>query len=190
MKKKIKIPLSDMSQYTRHKVPEKYEILIQRYEKTYKFSNQKKAQKFITALENQITKDLNELTIHFSYCSSVNISLIKFCNYLDLKKLRNDLDRSIDNYAILLNHPLRSSDVLATYVSNMLYDVDIVYTTYKRLMRENNRLNFLYTDVISHYDAFVRLKKQVNNTLYNFEPVSSKYYELVLTSDVPNLKIA
>jgi len=190
MKKKVQIPLVDVSTLTRRKLKKKYQILIQRNERTYKFSNQKKAQKFVIALENQITKDLNELTLHFSYCSKVNISLIKFCDYLDLKKLRSDLERSIDNYAILLNHPLRSSDILATYVSNMLYDVDMVYVTYKRLMRENNRLNYLYTDVISHYDAYLRLKKQVNNTLYNFEPISSKYYELIITKETPNLKIA
>ena len=190
MKKKIKIPIWNVSDSFRNvKKSEKYSILIQRNEKVYKFRNLKNAKKFVTSLENQITSDLIELNQYFSFCHKINIDLIRFCDSNKLRKLRNRLNGNIDNYSRLLSHPLAQSDILSVYVTNMLYDLEIIFQDYKNLIRANNRLNFIYADVICKEKAYKRLQSDVKRTLYEFEPIHADF-ELIQKPKYINLKIA
>jgi len=190
MKKKVHIPIFNVSDSFKNvKKSEKYSVLIQRAEKCYKFQNLKAAQKFITSLENQITSDLIELNQYFNFCHKINVDLIRFSDCHQLKKLRKKLNRNIDNYSNLLEHPLQHSDVLGLYVSNMLYDLELIFTDYKNLVRSNNRLNFIYSDIICKEKSYKRLQTDIKKTLYDYEPINSSY-ELVKKENYFNLKIA
>jgi hypothetical protein len=172
MQKKIKLEIKDLRDSFGHKnQKEPYYLFIEYGSKSFYFSNEKKAKKWLTQFETLATDFIRELMYHAPSLHENNIILTPYLDLPKLMKLQNELNFIEKRYWILFNN----DDISIGREINLLYHhIELQYEFYKDFFRTNNRFTFQYQKSIYALKSLKRLKKEFDHLLISKENTKIK----------------
>jgi hypothetical protein len=184
MQKRIKLEIKDLRKsfgYMNQKEP--YFLFIEYGTKSFYFSNEKKAKKWLTEFETLSTDFIRELMYHSPCLRENTIILTPYLGISKLEKLQGDLNFIEKRYWTLFNN----NEISIGREINLMYDtIESQYSFYKGFFRTNNRFNFQYQKSIYALKSLKRLKKEFDHLLESKE--NTKVKETVVITSY--LKIA
>lgn len=172
MQKKINLEIKDLRKsFGKKNQKEPYYLFIEYGTKSFYFSNEKKAKKWLVQFENLSRDFIRELMFHVPNLHENNIILIPFLDLPKLTTLQNELNFIQKRYWILFN---RQDLSIGKEINNIYYHIESQYKFYKSFYRKNNRFNFQYQKSIYALKSLKRLKKDFDFLLEDKENTKIK----------------
>jgi hypothetical protein len=157
MQKKIKLEIKDLRKsFGDLHQKEPYFLFIEYGTKSFYFSNEKKAKKWLVKFENIATDFIKELMQHVPSLQENNLILTTYLDFPKITNLQNDLNFILKRYWLLFN---RKDLSIAREINNIYYQIVEQYEFYRNFYRKNNRFNFQYQKCIYALKSLKRIKK-------------------------------
>ena len=136
-----------------------YYLVLEYGEKTFYFSNKKKANRWLVQFKNESTALYSEMGLHLTQVQTYNVQLLDIIGYGSFNTMKNDLDYYLTRYAKVKTNTLITEIAIGRELNNLYQTILSHYIFYKEQLYLHNRSKFLLEEIKFRIKTIKRLQK-------------------------------
>lgn len=160
MRKKIRLHIKDRRESFGGDIKQPYFLFLEMGEKQFVFSNRVKAKKWLVTFENNLNTLTQELILNIPKLYNYNTLLSLNMDFPKQRKMRENLDYSMERYWRIYNSDYVSS--VGREVNTIYYEIEAQMEFYKKLLGKSSRNQALLSQIKTETKHLKYLKNDID----------------------------
>jgi hypothetical protein len=174
VRKKIRLHIKDRRESFGGDIKQPYFLFLEMGEKHFVFSNKVKAQKWLVTFENNLNTLIQELILNIPKLYNYNTLLSLNMDFPKQRKMRENLDYSMERYWRIYNSDYVSS--VGREVNTIYYEIEAQLAFYKKLLGKSSINQALLSQIKTETKHLKYLKNDID-ALFDVDKVLLRWVE-------------